>query len=147
MRRVTGEFGKRISSLSNPTQKQTPEELPPSTTTRLSRALRLRCPRCGEGYLFQSWFRMRKQCDWCGLVYEREPGFFLGSAYVNYTVTGGTVVLVSVMYFAFLMDKVPKWVVFGPLGVFCLLLPMWFFRYARSLWLAIDQYWDPQPPE
>ena len=37
-----------------------------------------RCPRCGEGMLFRGWFRMRSQCDWCGLVYEREPGFFLG---------------------------------------------------------------------
>ena len=55
--------------------------------TMLGRALRLRCPRCGEGMLFLGWFHMRSRCDWCGLIYEREPGFFLGSIYVNYGLT------------------------------------------------------------
>jgi hypothetical protein len=29
---------------------------------------------------------------------------------------------------------------------FCLLFPVWFFRYARSLWLAFDQLFDPRQP-
>jgi hypothetical protein len=27
---------------------------------------------------------------------------------------------------------------------FCLLFPLWFFRYARSLWLGLDYYFDPK---
>jgi hypothetical protein len=28
---------------------------------------------------------------------------------------------------------------------FVVLFPIWFFRYARSLWLGLDSYLDPQP--
>lgn len=108
----------------------------------LVRALRLRCPRCGEGYIFRDWWRMRQQCDWCGLVYEREPGFFLGSVYVNY---GLTALLITAAYFAlFFADVLPQRTVLWLLVAFCLLFPLWFFRYARSLWLAFDEYWDPR---
>jgi uncharacterized protein (DUF983 family) len=109
--------------------------------TILGRGLRLRCPRCGEGMLFRSWFRMRSQCDWCGLKYEREPGFFLGSVYINY---GLTAVLTTILYLSlFAADVATPQTLLWCLTAFCLLFPIWFFRYARSLWLALDQYWDP----
>jgi uncharacterized protein (DUF983 family) len=110
--------------------------------TMLSRALRLRCPRCGEGILFMGWFRMRSRCDWCGLVYEREPGFFLGSVYVNY---GLTALMVTIAYVAMIATNsaTPDQLLAG-LTVFCLVFPVWFFRYARSLWLGFDYYWDPR---
>jgi uncharacterized protein (DUF983 family) len=109
--------------------------------TILSRALRLRCPRCGEGILFRSWFRMRAQCDWCGLVYEREPGFFLGSVYVNY---GLTAMLTTVMYISLLAaDVASPETLLAWMAAFCVVFPIAFFRHARSLWLGFDQYWDP----
>lgn len=40
----------------------------------LSRGLRLRCPRCGEGLLFESWNRLRETCPVCGLDFERRLG-------------------------------------------------------------------------
>ncbi len=100
--------------------------------TNLGRGLRLRCPRCGQGLLFRGWFRMRSQCDWCGLVYEREPGFFLGSVYVNY---GLTAVLTTVIYFAlFAADVASADTLLWSMTAFCLLFPIWFFRYcAQSL--------------
>jgi len=106
------------------------------------RSWRLRCPRCGQGLLFLGWFRMRRRCDWCGLNYEREPGFFLGSIYVNY---GLTAVLVTISYFALYAANIfPQQDVLVILAVFCFVFPVWFFRYARSLWLGFDQYWDPR---
>jgi hypothetical protein len=30
---------------------------------------------------------------------------------------------------------------------FALLFPIWFFRYARSLWLGFDQFMDPRAGE
>ncbi|MES2790803.1 MAG: DUF983 domain-containing protein [Planctomycetota bacterium] len=104
-------------------------------------ALRLRCPKCGQGKLFRGWFHMNSECDSCGLSFEREAGFFLGSIYVNYGVTALTTVisyLVLVMVF-----KLPaKPVVFGCV-VFTTLFPLWFFRYARSVFLTIDHYVSP----
>jgi uncharacterized protein (DUF983 family) len=119
--------------------------MPPTRSlylTMLYRALRLRCPRCGEGMLFRGWFRMRPRCDWCGLIYEREPGFFLGSIYVNY---GLTAVLTTAAYFLnFVTEAVSEEWILVLLAAFCVLFPAWFFRYARSLWMGFDQYWDPR---
>lgn len=106
------------------------------------RACRLRCPFCGEGKLFQSWFRMRKACPSCAVSFEREPGFFLGSIYFNY---GLTALIAAIAYPALLFTRtVPeKPLLWGTLA-FTLLFPMWFFRYARSLWLGFDQFMDPR---
>jgi uncharacterized protein (DUF983 family) len=110
--------------------------------TILGRALRLRCPRCGRGKLFSGWFRMFPECDWCGIVYDREPGFFLGSVYVNY---GLTALVSTVMYIALLAaGAASPEALLGWMVGFSVLFPLWFFRYARSLWLALDQYWDPR---
>jgi len=92
--------------------------------------------------LFLGWFHMRSRCDWCGLIYEREPGFFLGSIYVNYALTA---LLTTVAYIANMATGAvsEKWML-GLLTAFCVLFPAWFFRYARSLWMGFDQYWDPR---
>ena len=116
----------------------------PRYSTILRRALGLRCPRCGEGGLFTSWFRMATSCQKCGLVFEREPGFFLGSTYINY---GLTTVLMTIGYFTLYFFEVASsetllWIMVA----FCFVFPLWFFRYARSLWLGFDHYWDPREP-
>jgi uncharacterized protein (DUF983 family) len=111
----------------------------------LARAWRLRCPRCGQGRLFKNWIRMNGRCPACDLRYEREPGYFLGSIYINY---GLTALLVTIAYFALYFGHVVSpqtalWIV----TALALVFPIWFFRYARSLWLGFDQYWDPLPEE
>src|SRR5215469_11801826 len=51
------------------------------------RALRLRCPACGGGRLYRSLLDMHKACSECGMVFEREQGYFVGAVYVNVIVT------------------------------------------------------------
>lgn len=70
---------------------------PASRATVLGRAVRLVCPRCGDGRLFRGWFRMHDGCPACGLSFAREPGFYLGSIYVTY---GVTVVVTGGLYAA-----------------------------------------------
>ena len=114
-------------------------------STLLTRSCRLRCPRCGQGKLFDGWFSMPRTCDHCGLVYQREPGYFLGSIYFNY---GITAVLVTVGYFAgFFFTSIPNDALLGGLLVFILLFPLWFFRYARSLWMGFDELFDSRSEE
>lgn len=111
----------------------------------LGRALRLRCPRCGQGRLFTGWFHMPPRCEDCGLLLEREPGYYLGAIYFNY---GVTAILVTAGYFiGFFATSIPNQALLAWLLAFCLLFPLWFFRYARSLWLAFDELFDAQPPE
>jgi uncharacterized protein (DUF983 family) len=115
--------------------------LPITYGTAVQRALGLRCPRCGEGHLFRNWFSMNETCAHCGLRYERAPGYFLGSAYVNY---GFISISLTVMYMVlhYGADIGNEWLA-GPLIAYCVIVPLILFRYARSWWLAMDCYFDP----
>jgi hypothetical protein len=88
---------------------------------------------------------MNADCEICHLHYEREPGYFLGSIYVNY---GLTALLVTILYLSLFASEVASpqtalWIV----AVFALAFPIFFFRYARSIWMGFDHYWDPTPEE
>jgi uncharacterized protein (DUF983 family) len=112
----------------------------PTAGTLIARALRLRCPRCGEGRLFTGWFTMPERCAVCRLKYERAPGYFLGSTYINY---GATAVILVIAYFTLhgVLDFTNQELAL-PLSVVCVLFPLWAFRYARALWLALDCHFD-----
>ena len=79
---------------------------------------------------------MHERCRTCGLVYEREQGYFVGAIYVNYAITTvaclGTAIALDVLVGVSLAVQLA---VALPLAV---LVPIVFFRYSRSLWLAID---------
>ena len=105
------------------------------------RGLRLACPRCGAGPIFTGPFRMRERCGACGLVFEREPGYFIGAIYLSY---GVTVIVALAGYFLFdawlsppIGAQLLVW------GTFAVAFPLWFFRYSKSLWLSLDHFVDP----
>ena len=102
----------------------------------VGRGLRLRCPACGEGRLFKGFFRMELACLSCGLDFRRESGYYVGAMYINYGLTAVIMLAVGIP----LADKVSRAALSWPLGTFAVLFPLWFFRYARSLWLGIDLY-------
>jgi uncharacterized protein (DUF983 family) len=109
------------------------------------RALRLRCPRCGKAPIFRGWFSMHDECQACGRRFNRDAGYLLGSIYFNY---GITATLVVIMYFAmFFGDVLTDHLRLMVLSAFTVLFPTWFFRYARALWIAFDELWDPWPNE
>ena len=112
--------------------------------TLVWRALRLRCPFCGRGKLFRGWFSMHKQCESCGVSLEREPGFFLGSIYFNY---GLTALVTAIAYPVLMFRGVPDKYLMPVTLAWAILFPIWFFRYARSLWLGFDQFVDPRKGE
>ena len=120
-----------------------PDETPwtrPAPETILFRALRLRCPRCGEGNLFQGWFHMSETCQHCQFVIQRPAGYYLGSTYINY---GITAIIVTAAFligrFGFHLSSDQLLI---PLMVFCLIFPVLLFRHARALWLALDCQFD-----
>ena len=87
---------------------------------------------------------MPQSCSSCGLVFHREPGYFLGSIYFNY---GATAFIVTAAYFIgyFFTDISPQ-VLLWSLTAFCVLFPLWFFRYARALWMGLDEFVDRREP-
>lgn len=109
------------------------------------RALRLRCPWCGVGEMFRGLLAMNERCSGCGLKFEREPGYFLGSIYLNYGVA-----VAAAVGLHFLLADALEW---SATAEFALIAPvaaalgLLFFRWARALWLAFDLSIDPPGPE
>ncbi|MBI3456339.1 MAG: DUF983 domain-containing protein [Candidatus Rokubacteria bacterium] len=84
---------------------------------------------------------MQPRCPACRLVFEREPGYFVGAIYLNY---GVTTLIALAGYFALdaalglgVGSQLALW------GVFAIAFPLWFFRYSKSLWLSLDYLVDP----
>ena len=102
----------------------------------LRRALALRCLVCGQGRIFRGWVHMHSHCASCGFRFEREEGYFLGAIYVNYGVTGA--VLVAGVLLHYLLVPMPRWLLLGGGVGFGLLFPVWFSRWSRTLFMALD---------
>ena len=110
----------------------------------LGRSSRLRCPVCGRGRLFSHFFTMEKSCSHCGRVFEREPGFFLGSIYFNY---GVTALVVTIAYPLLVSTRtLHSKTALAVTMAWTVLFPVLFFRHARSLWVGFDEFYDPLPP-
>lgn len=83
---------------------------------------------------------MNPRCGHCGLKYEREPGYFLGSIYVNYILTA---ILCSFMYiFGRFRLHMGNHLLLAVLPGFCVIFPILIFRHARAWWLAMDLSFD-----
>ena len=82
---------------------------------------RLKCPQCGEGALFQTFFTMFTRCRACNLKFERESGYFIGAMYLNY---GATVLIAFPSYFLFeTFTAIPFFSEFGCLDTLFRRLP------------------------
>lgn len=78
---------------------------------------------------------MHDACPQCGFSYEREPGFYLGSIYLNY---GATVILTGVLYALLLGLGLSNETTLAVCLAAAVLCPILFFRHARSFLLALD---------
>ncbi|MFM7137980.1 MAG: DUF983 domain-containing protein [Planctomycetota bacterium] len=117
----------------------TPSSRPAHGASRLTAFARgglLRCPACGDGPLFRGWFRMHEACRACGASFLREPGFYLGSIYINY---GVTVIVTGALYaLLVLVAGVSHETALAACLVVAVAFPVLFFRHARSFLLALD---------
>ena len=83
---------------------------------------------------------MPERCSRCKLKYERAPGYFLGSTYINYAATA----LLSLIGYVVLVFGA-GWdnrEVLLPLLAFVIVFPLAFFKFARSLWIGFDCWFD-----
>jgi hypothetical protein len=79
---------------------------------------------------------MHDACSLCGLSFRREPGFYLGSIYLNY---GATVIVTGLLYAALVLGVgTSAETALGICLAVAVLLPVLLFRHARSLLLALD---------
>ena len=83
-----------------------PQNLPPSSRTALVRALRLKCPACGQGALYRAYLKPVETCACCGAPLGQVPSED-GPAWL--TVLMLAPFLVAVTFFVSMSD-LPLWI-------------------------------------
>lgn len=107
---------------------------------RLTAILGLRCPRCLTGSIWQGLLTMNRACSTCGLVFEREPGYFAGAMVVSYAIAVPTFGLIVI---ALMLAGVDAAIALLAGGAIYLVLAVFIFRYSRVVWLHLDWGIDP----
>jgi uncharacterized protein (DUF983 family) len=105
---------------------------------RMWAILRLRCPRCLHGKVFKGSFAMNDPCPECGLVFQREEGYFLGAMYVSYLLSSAVLLP---LFFAgrALWPKLDSFLLVGLITLLYLPLVPAVFRYSRVVWMHFDR--------
>ncbi len=112
----------------------------------LGRALRLRCPHCGEGRLLVHWFRLHDRCPVCGLALERgDEGYQVGSYTLNIVGVELLFALCFVGIAAATWPDVPWTLLQYGGGALMVVGPLLAFPFARAVFLACDLMM--RPPE
>lgn len=121
---------------------------PSSVATKFGRALLLHCPRCGGGRITTTWFRLAEHCPSCGLALERgETSDFWIGAYVFNLVFGELLAIGIPIIWIIVTWPNPSWGRVEVLAaVLCVLIPIAFFPFSRTLWLAWDLSFRPFEP-
>ena len=117
----------------------------------LLRALRLRCPHCGETAIFpplrktrslSGWFTAEYGCPRCAYRFEREPGYFLmatwATGFFPPALLGVALMLLLPLWF-----KMSDTVWLAACMIPAALLAVVIARHARAIFLWIDHLFDP----
>jgi hypothetical protein len=102
------------------------------------------CPNCGGRTLFEKGFafELNKKCPACGLQFERDEGFFLGSMSLNY---GITIFVFLVPVLGLYLGGVLSGLIAAVLaGAGAIIFPILFYRSSRSWWLMSYYFFLPQ---
>jgi uncharacterized protein (DUF983 family) len=97
-------------------------------------SLRLICPACQHGRMFRTFFTMNVRCPVCGVIFERDAGEVTGGIAINTIVTA--TMAFGGASLAFFTD-VPLLPLLAILMIATVVFPLWFYRYARSLWTGV----------
>lgn len=112
------------------------------------RAFRLRCPNCGGGGLFRSWFKIRDLCPRCGLALERqEPGYVVGAYMFNIAAAEGVFLLLLVAVLWRTWPNPPWDTLTWGSALLMVLLPLLFYPFSKTLFLGFDLLFRPASSE
>jgi uncharacterized protein (DUF983 family) len=118
----------------------------PTRLRLIGRALLLRCPRCGAGGLFVSWFKMRERCPRCGFPLQRgeEHDYWIGGYMFNVVLSEMLAVVVVGGAILLTWPNVPwRPIWFGAIALM-VAAPFLLFPVSRTAWLAFDLMFRPR---
>lgn len=106
------------------------------------------CPRCRSGKLFieplviTDPLNMPEKCSVCGQKTNPEPGFYYGSMFLSYILSGFLLLgsaLLLVFYFKWSANQAMAFVLFLAVIIYLKIL-----RISRSIWIHTVVKYDPQ---
>ena len=106
----------------------------------LKRGVARRCPHCGRGPLFKSWFTLHEQCDVCGLRFEQRPGDTWALWLIFDRLFLGVLIIL-----VFLVFRSSSWLLAGAIGVLVVVPLIATMPHRMGICLAFDYltrvYW------
>ena len=129
---------------------ETPLEMPTFRRSLVyaGRALRFRCPNCGQGRVLAKWGKVRERCEVCNYRFERSgPGYFTAAMFCNF--------LIAEFLFAtcFAITVIAMWPVVPWDGLTwvaaagAVIVPTLLYPFSKVAWLAIDTLVRPVMPD
>jgi uncharacterized protein (DUF983 family) len=119
-----------------------------SVAQKFGRAVLLRCPRCGGGSILKSWLKMKERCPTCGLALERgeHSDFWIGAYVFNLAFGELLAIGIPIIWMIRSAPNQPWGKIEALAAVLCIVLPIFFFPFSRTLWLAWDLSFRPSEP-
>ncbi|MEZ0451499.1 DUF983 domain-containing protein [Sphingobacterium thalpophilum] len=115
-------------------------------------AWQAKCPRCRIGHVYKGPAyglkvqKMNKHCEYCGLRYEREPGYFYGAMYVTYAFAIAEMVAACMATYIITAND-SSFVLYATVAILSVVLMSPFnYRYSRIIlmyWLTPGLRYDP----
>lgn len=93
-----------------------------------------RCPNCGQGKIFKSFFAIHDTCSHCGVRFDRDTGNLTGSGAVNYFLA--CVITFFVSFFVIRQYGFFDGVTFAVLGLM-VFLTFLLYRPSKALWVGL----------
>jgi uncharacterized protein (DUF983 family) len=106
-----------------------------SASLLIGRALRKRCPVCGNGAVFASHFHMNRECPACHAVFWKDPGESLGAMYLDYAVAAAAFLICwAILDWTTRLSDLTQLVILCVIAVASVLAC---FPYTRSAWTVL----------
>lgn len=111
------------------------------------RGLFRRCPLCGGGHVFATFFTKKERCPRCAFPLQREEGHWIGALGMNTIVTFGLMALTLGASAALTWNDRRVVSMVGPALAVAVLTPILFFGSSQTLWSGIDLLMRPLEPD
>ncbi len=110
------------------------------------RGCRKHCAVCNAGGLFSRWFTLSERCPRCNIRFERIEGHWTGDLGINTIVSFGTLLIALVVGFLLSWPEAPGVGLFIVAVSIAAFVPLVFFPFSKTIWLAIDLIFRPLEP-
>ena len=129
---------------------ESPLEMPTFKRTLVyaGRALRLRCPNCGQGKVLGGWATVVARCTHCNFRYERSgPGYFTGAMFCNFLIAEFLFASCFALAVILTWPDVPWDAFTWGAAAGAIIVPTLLYPFSKVAWLTIDTLVRPAMPE